>query len=255
MSRKEYSVLLVEDDPGDRELFKEYLSALPEISVHLDFCDRLDSLFERLRNSTFDLIFLDLGLPDSKGIETLKKCIEKGMKTPIIVLTGMNDIELGSDAVRLGAQDYLIKNDINSDIIAKTMLYAIERNAKQKEINDLNDVLQLLNKILRHDLSNYLHFISGSLTLHKVRNDEKSIENAEFYLQRSYEVIDNMRNLESVLLDQTSAIEVEISKVLKELVNKFPIEIQIEGTCKMEIIPEPLFHSHRTSFHRNLPDP
>jgi len=120
-------ILLVEDNPGDvrliREMFKEAKTAwsAPEDTPSLM------TAVERLAKGGIDVVLLDLGLPDSQGISTFEKLHNQFPRTPIVVLTGLTDEELGLRAVRQGAQDYLVKGQVTSHWLGRAILYAVER--------------------------------------------------------------------------------------------------------------------------------
>jgi signal transduction histidine kinase len=159
------NVLLVEDNPTDARLIKEYIleQHWPELTkpapdVH--HVDRLEAAKEA-RDETVDIVLLDLGLPDSTGIETLERMLEAAGDKPVVVLTGLDDERVGLDAVERGAQDYLIKDELTSKFLQQTLRYAIERERQQRELERRNEELALLNQIVRHDIRNDVTIISG----------------------------------------------------------------------------------------------
>jgi two-component system cell cycle sensor histidine kinase/response regulator CckA len=87
-------------------------------------------------------VLLDLGLPDSQGLATLTRTQQAAKSLPIVVLTGQNDRAFAVEAVRSGAQDYLVKGRFDGDLLARTLYYAVERNRAQKEIRRLNEELE-----------------------------------------------------------------------------------------------------------------
>src|SRR5713226_7345101 len=105
-------VLLVEDSPDDAILLEELLTQANTASFELVRVERLEQLMPRLRQEDFDVILLDLGLADSQGLETLTRVYQEEPGIPILVLTGMDDRQLSAQAVRQGAQDYLIKGKV-----------------------------------------------------------------------------------------------------------------------------------------------
>jgi len=113
-----------------------------------------------------------------------------------------------------------------------------ERKDQQMKIEDLNESLRLINKILRHDLSNYIHLITGTLSLYRNIKDEKAIDSAEFYLKRCYDVIENMRFLESAVSAEGKLETLDVAKVLKDEARKYPIDIQVNGDCQIEMLPQ-----------------
>jgi signal transduction histidine kinase/CheY-like chemotaxis protein len=125
------TILLVEDNPGDVVIIRELLISS---GIYFDL-KHVSTLKETLALSTeqkFDIILLDLGLPDSIGVETLKKILVFTTRTPVVVMTGFDDEDTALESLRQGAQDYLVKNRLTSDNILRGIKYGIER----KKIND-----------------------------------------------------------------------------------------------------------------------
>ena len=117
-------VLLVEDDPGDALLVKELLSET-DLKIELD---RAMSVAEALlRLADADCVLLDLALPDSFGLDGLRTVLAANTQAAVIVLTGLSDASLGALAVASGAQDYLIKADVDPSLLGRSVRYAIER--------------------------------------------------------------------------------------------------------------------------------
>jgi PAS domain S-box-containing protein len=120
-------VLLVEDDPGDARLLREMLRESPSLAVEVVHVERLDAAREHLRRSRVDVVLLDLALPDSQGLATVAAMLELAPAIPVIVLTGLRDEEVAVAAMRDGAQDYLIKGDIDARALTRMIRYACER--------------------------------------------------------------------------------------------------------------------------------
>src|SRR5271170_6627929 len=120
-------VLLVEDNPGDARLFTELLRDTGAGQWHLVQVDRLSTALERLSREPFDVMLLDLSLPDAEGLETLIRAHRAAPKIPIVVLTGHDDEALAVRAVRAGAQDYLVKGRLDGDLLVRSIRYASER--------------------------------------------------------------------------------------------------------------------------------
>jgi two-component system cell cycle sensor histidine kinase/response regulator CckA len=119
-------VLLVEDNPGDARLVREMVRDVPDLSIH--HVDRLAAGLEHLAARKVDVVLLDLGLPDSQGLETLRTFIRWGhAAVPVVVLTGLDDETIGRQAVREGAQDYLLKSLVSGPALTRVLCYAIER--------------------------------------------------------------------------------------------------------------------------------
>jgi two-component system cell cycle sensor histidine kinase/response regulator CckA len=120
-------VLLVEDNPGDARLFTELVRDTGVGQLQLVTVDRLSAALDRLRREPFDVMLLDLSLPDSYGLETLIRAHAGAPKIPIVVLTGHDDEALAVRAVRAGAQDYLVKGRVDGDLLVRSIRYASER--------------------------------------------------------------------------------------------------------------------------------
>ncbi|WP_138502508.1 response regulator [Nostoc sp. PA-18-2419] len=127
MAGENIKVLLVEDNPGDVFLLQEFLKEVKTVLVELMPVERLEKALNHLANEIFDVILLDLSLPDSQGLETFVTAHQQAKATPIIVLTGINDETLATRAMQEGAQDYLVKGQVTGDLLVRSMRYAIER--------------------------------------------------------------------------------------------------------------------------------
>ncbi len=120
-------VLLVEDNPGDARLFEELIRDTGAGQWNLVQVDRLSVALDRLSREPFDVMLLDLSLPDADGLETLIRAHTQAPKIPIVVLTGHDDEALAVRAVRAGAQDYLVKGRLDGDLLVRSIRYASER--------------------------------------------------------------------------------------------------------------------------------
>jgi DNA-binding response OmpR family regulator len=109
MTREHLHILLVEDNPGDADLIKEVLADSPLFHFRFTGVARMSEALVVLARETVDIILLDLNLPDSNGIATVSEINEKALDIPIVVLTGTDDPQLGVEAIKAGAQDYLVK--------------------------------------------------------------------------------------------------------------------------------------------------
>ncbi len=127
MAANNIKVLLVEDNPGDVFLLHELLKEVTTNVVELMPVERLLEALKDLSREDFDVILLDLSLPDSQGLETFVIAHNQAKATPIIVLTGIDDETLAIRAMQEGAQDYLVKGQVTGDSLVRSMRYAIER--------------------------------------------------------------------------------------------------------------------------------
>lgn len=134
--------LLVEDNPADARLIAEMLKDSPAGIFEVQHVSRLESALERLRQETFDVVLLDLGLPDSQGMETLIRAKKATNGTPLVVLTGFDDQRFALEVVRAGAQDYLVKGRFDGELLMRTVRYAVERKRSEEQIRRLNAELE-----------------------------------------------------------------------------------------------------------------
>jgi len=141
----ELKILLIEDTPGDAFLIKFYLGE--SISHKFDFnhVDTLEKAFEKLRENQYDIILMDLNLPDSVGLESVKKLIETFPNNLVIVLTGLIDERVGLEAVRYGAQDFLVKGKFDSKVLVSSIIFSYERYNLNKKLFKLASWLECYN--------------------------------------------------------------------------------------------------------------
>ena len=127
MEGEKIRILLIEDNPGDARLIRELLSAKESASFDLEHADRLSTGLARLAQGNIDVIFLDLSLPDSHGLDGLNKICAQAPKVPVVVLSGLSDEAVAINAMQEGAQDYLVKGCVDSTLLVRSLRYAIER--------------------------------------------------------------------------------------------------------------------------------
>jgi PAS domain S-box-containing protein len=130
-------VLLVEDNPGDARLIREMLAEARSAHVRLEHADRVATALERLAAGGIDLVLLDLSLPDGRGLDTVLTVQTHVPGVPIVVLTGLADETVALRAVHAGAQDYLVKGQVDGHLLIRSMRYAIERQRAEGERDQL----------------------------------------------------------------------------------------------------------------------
>lgn len=146
MRRNPISVLLIEDNPGDVRLIEEMLADSPHASFEVESHDRLQSAAKRAAEEPFDVLLLDLGLPESQGLETLRRTRESDIDLPIVVLTGLEDEAVGLEALRQGAQDYLVKGQAGGHELARCLAFSIERKRLLDHLRVEADILRFINR-------------------------------------------------------------------------------------------------------------
>lgn len=135
-------ICLIEDSEDDADYINELLQQMPEQRKKAHLATSLASASKLLLQNKFDAIILDINLPDSHGIDTLVQVKKLTKRTPIVILTGEEDERLGSEAVGLGAQDYLFKNTINLNVLRRSILYAIERQRGFEAAQQLATIME-----------------------------------------------------------------------------------------------------------------
>lgn len=125
-------VLLLEDNPADADLLQELLRDAGDLAWKITHVEYLSAAIEQLKQQNFDVVLSDLSLPDAQGLDTVVKIHTLIPDLPIIVLTGLNNEEIGLEALRKGAQDYLAKGYMQPELLVRTVRYAIERSQNQR---------------------------------------------------------------------------------------------------------------------------
>ncbi len=120
-------ILLIEDNPGDVRLLREHVAEGGAGRFELTHADRLSAGLKRLVETSFDVVLLDLSLPDSQGSDTVFRIRAKSNRMPIVVLTGVEDEALGLRLIQLGVQDYLVKGQVTGPLLTRSLRYAVER--------------------------------------------------------------------------------------------------------------------------------
>jgi DNA-binding NarL/FixJ family response regulator len=166
MTDQKFNVLLVEDNPGD---IRRICSMLAEVhSVHFTWeqVEQLSVATEILRKEPFDLVLLDLSLPDSQGLDTFSRLYPHAICLPIVILTDFNDEPLALQAVQAGAQDYFVKGQVDAECLVRALRYAIERKHTETtlrvKIRELTVMAQQFESATRigHELNNSLATVS-----------------------------------------------------------------------------------------------
>jgi signal transduction histidine kinase len=156
-------ILLVEDNPGDARLIRETLRDTGSPAFELHYADRLSAALPLLAARDVDVVLLDLSLPDAHGLETVTRALAAAPEVPIVVLTGLDDETVAIQAVQAGAQDYLVKGQVEPGMLSRALRYAMERKrllereheartAAEAAVRARDEVL----RVVAHDIGNSL---------------------------------------------------------------------------------------------------
>lgn len=173
--QKAIAILLIEDDLAEARLIKEILQNFDLNRFVLTHVQRLQTGLNRLKQEQFDLILLDLTLPDSQGLSSVELLVQNFSHLPIVVLTNTNDNQLAIEAVRQGAQDFLVKRKINIEVLVRSIQYAIERQKASdllRETNEnlTNQIQQKTSELMKAKEINHFQSELVSMFSHDFRN-------------------------------------------------------------------------------------
>jgi signal transduction histidine kinase len=193
-------VLLVEDNEDDALLIRETLS---ETTVEIERAECLATALEHLAKERFDAVLLDLSLPDAQGLDTIGRVLGQSPAVPIVVLTGLNDEEAAVKAVEAGAQDYLIKGQVDGQLLTRALRYAIQRHRAEERLKERNRELLVLKRISETilgslDLNLVLDrlleeaMLSGSFDLGNIRLLNPTDDTLEVAVVRGYRHSENV---------------------------------------------------------------
>jgi signal transduction histidine kinase len=146
-------VLVIDDDKVDCMTAKRALGNCPyPVKFEIDFAGKLSEGLEKLGSGQYDVALLDLGLPDSIGLETVKKAIGSAGNVPIVVLTGLADDHTGLSAIDIGAADYIVKDPSIGGVLGRILLYTLERKKGEMKLKEALSARAELVNMVSHDL-------------------------------------------------------------------------------------------------------
>ena len=267
------NILLIEDNLADARFLREVLKQPKFQNFSLFHVKRLKEALNILgecqkKSPPFDVILLDLTLPDSQELDSLKPLMECVSNLPIVVLTNNNDDKLAIEAVRQGAQDYLVKRQVNDESLLRSLIYAIERKQTLESLRNLNQTLKdrveectvelgkakELNQfksdfvsMLSHDIRNPLNTILLTAGLLQNSDEKLSKQKKLNHFQMIRSAVKNM----ALLLDEASFIgkadtgkmkcqisPLDLQKLCNEIINGIQISAQYKNIHIESTIPE-----------------
>ncbi len=195
-------VLLVEDNPVAASILQERLTARQAGAFDVQACGRLSAALDLLGLGTFDLVLLDLGLPDSDGLDTLRRLHERYPNVAVIVLTSLDEVARAAESTREGAQDYLVKGQASAELLRRAARYAIDSKRLEGEravAERMRGIVEIAGAVC-HELNQPLQVISGQaemLQLDATEEDPhyKRAERIRSQVERMAKTISTLKNM------------------------------------------------------------
>jgi signal transduction histidine kinase len=183
-------VLLVEDSLGDAELVRLRAAGTRGGPILVEVAETLEEGIALAQRQPFDAVLLDLGLPDSTGLSTIEEFRKALPRLPIIVFTGLDDLDTAINALRVGADDYLVKGELNSETLRRSVSYAGERRKLLDRSLAAVEARDEILRIVSHDMRNQMSTVLAGLALMRSDGEEKrarridQVERAAMTLRR-----------------------------------------------------------------------
>ncbi len=251
-------ILLIEDNMADQFLMQEILEKTTFPIKNLIIAGTLAEGRQELNTKKVNIVFLDLSLPDSHGLETCKTITDNYYGMPVIVLTGLNDVHVGLEAISLGAADYIVKGTLDEFGLERAILYALQRNKTQKQMSKTMDMLRGYNQkleqfahIISHDLMSPIISIKASIQLYELEKKHNDLtQTAEEVMEEVHQGVDKLhvklKSLVKTLVEQqTSSSKFDVielysftTKVIQEMrdiYNQPDIDIEVDLTDEQKI--------------------
>lgn len=199
-SIRECSILLVEDNDDHAELIRENLVEAGILDSHVHRARSLEGTTASLESETIDLVLLDLGLPDCRGLETLSRIQPRIQDIPLIVLTALDDTDLAVQAVGKGAQDYLVKSSLSPEQLHRSLRYSLERKRLRNELETRNQELHGFAHTIAHDLKNPIRSIQSLTEFIQEDNPDTLAPKSKEHLAMIFRSCERMQEIVDSLL-------------------------------------------------------
>ena len=178
MDEKIIKLLLIEDNPGDARLIKEMLAESKITRFELRHASLIRAGLDEMSEKNYDVVLLDLSLPDSHGIETFNKVRAHAPLMPIIVLTSLDDELLAIEAAQRGAQDYLVKGHVDGNLLIRSILYAMERKHAEEALRRAHDEME--QRVMERTAQLSLSYDLLLKEIEERKHAEKALQKSEF---------------------------------------------------------------------------
>ena len=218
MRNRALKVLLVEDNAGDARLLREMFITERPGSIELTHLMRMSEALVHLAKGGVDIVLLDMGLPDGHGLDTVRRARAVAPDVPLIVLTGLDDEALAAEAMKEGAQDYLIKGQIENRALPRALRHAIERHRMQAETDHIRmSQLQFKDEFLSHVSHELRSPLTAIYQFVTIIQDGLAGEVNQEQQQHLEVVLRNVKQLQAMINDLLEVASVQASKLLIRL--------------------------------------
>ncbi|MBD0347123.1 MAG: hybrid sensor histidine kinase/response regulator [Coleofasciculus sp. Co-bin14] len=248
MPASSLKILLIEDNLAEARFLQEILKESKLKPFNLVHVKRLGEALDQLDRDFFDAVLLDLTLPDSQGLVSLARLNDRAPSLPIVVLTNTNDAQLALEAVRQGAQDYLVKRQVNVEVLVRSLCYAIERKQVLEGLREVKEALEIrveerTAELVKAKELNQLKTEFVSMISHDFRNPLNTILLSAGLLQEGHQKLTKAKKLTHLqlislaikdmarLLDEVSFISnADFGQLLCQ-----PVLLNLESFCRQLI--------------------
>lgn len=206
---KNLSVVVIEDNDGDFVLIEDYLIEIFK-TVHINRCESFSDYEEFTHPEsgiTFDLILLDLHLPDLSGLELIEKILSKKTQVPVIILTGYADINVAKKSLKLGAEDFLIKDEVTPSILHKSIEFAFSRKQYAMHIEEQNKKLRNIAWTQSHVVRAPLARILGIINV--IETEKENLDDLMFWLSQLRVSTNEMDDIVKKITEEAQEIQLD----------------------------------------------
>jgi len=233
-------ILLVEDSPTDAELVRQVIIRSKQHNLKISCVERLSEAIEICQNQNFDVVLLDLSLPDSDYSSTVANFQAKVENVPVVVLTSTDSETLGTEAVIQGAQDYLVKDQITFQILLRTVRYAIERGKilqqlKKSEQSLIRAEAEAVESLIKEKELNRLRTNFIRIVSHEFRLPLTTVLLASDVIENAYLKLHKMLGSEPVeerVSRRFSRIETSVKRMVQLLDDMMMVATSDSGNLK-----------------------
>lgn len=223
-------VLLVEDNPGDARLVQIMLleaSNLTDLRFEHQHVLNLREALDIMADDYFDIVLLDLSLPDSMGLETISRMKSIDPIVPVVVMTGSNNLELGVHAVQAGAQDYLVKGSTDHQLLARSLRYAIERRRVEMAYDEVR-MEQLRTQAATDERERIAHELHDSVNQTLFTASvvaESALRKLDSDKSKTRELLEQLHHLTRVAMAEMRVLLIELHPIA---LTRIPFKVLVE---------------------------